>query len=160
MATIIIGSNSWVTIAESDIYLDEKKGADSWAALANSEKIKDLITAYRWINGLPNLSITLVTDKLKQAQIETKGLVKMHELLASANMAESMKLGFTPEEFTKLATQSQRIAIKLAEPFDVAFNKLMKGIGRGSIKLLDDLIPGFRSLETINEEYAKILGRN
>jgi len=98
-------------------------------------------------------------DALKQAQVETKGLVKMHELLSAANMAESMKLGFKPEEFTDLAQQAQRIAVKLNEPFDVAFTKLMKGIGRGSKKLLDDLIPGFRDLELINADYAKVLGK-
>lgn len=72
-ATIIVGTNSWVTIAESDSYLEEKWNADAWASLTDSQKTQLLITAYRWINADDNYEIAASStdDNVKYAQIET-----------------------------------------------------------------------------------------
>ena len=70
MATIVVNTNSWVTIAESETYLDEKLGADAWASLSDEEKTQSLISAFRWINRATNYSIGVVTDNLKYAQME------------------------------------------------------------------------------------------
>lgn len=70
MATITVGTNSWVTLDEANTYLDEKFGASAWASLTNNTKEQCLITAYRWINRLSNYSISSSTTKLKYAQIE------------------------------------------------------------------------------------------
>jgi hypothetical protein len=67
---LVVGTNSWVTVAEADAYLAEKFGADAWTSLANSIKEQCLITAYRWINSLSQYLISSVTDPLKYAQIE------------------------------------------------------------------------------------------
>jgi len=96
---------------------------------------------------------------LQEAQTETRGLVQMHKLLASANVAESLGFNIDPKQFAKLAKQANKIALKNNEEFDVSFNKLMKGIGRGSIKLLDDFIPGIKSIEQMTKETAFNLGK-
>lgn len=70
MATIVINTNSWVTIVEADTYLDEKVGASAWAALTDEQKSEYLITAFRWINRLPDYDFSVVTNNMKYAQIE------------------------------------------------------------------------------------------
>jgi hypothetical protein len=72
MATIVVGTNSWVTITEADDYLDGKLGADAWASLSNSLKTQCLITAYRWLFYHPDLNIpaSSTSETVKAAQIE------------------------------------------------------------------------------------------
>lgn len=72
-ASIIVGTNSWVTIAESDSYLEEKLDASAWASLTDLQKTQRLISAYRWINQQADISIAAssTADVVKYAQIET-----------------------------------------------------------------------------------------
>lgn len=70
MPTIIVTTNSWVTLIEADDYLDEKSSATAWASLGDDDKSRHLISAYRWINRIPDYDISVVTDNLKFAQIE------------------------------------------------------------------------------------------
>lgn len=69
---VIVGSNSWVTRAEADAYFEEKWNASAWAALSDLQKDQLIITAYRWINQQPNLSISAASTatKVKNAQYE------------------------------------------------------------------------------------------
>ena len=46
---ITVGTNSWITLADADIYFSSHIGSAPWDALSDSEKEKYLITAYRWI---------------------------------------------------------------------------------------------------------------
>ena len=70
MPAITINTNSWVTLIEANDYLDEKSGATAWASLSDDDKSRYLISAYRWINRMPDYEISVVTDNLKYAQIE------------------------------------------------------------------------------------------
>ena len=69
---IIVGTNSWCTIAFADTYFLEKWGASAWATLTNNEKTQLLIHAYRWINQQASLSIPASSTEeiVKQAQCE------------------------------------------------------------------------------------------
>lgn len=73
MAVVItVGSNSWITQAEADAYLEEKWGASAWAGLTATQKAQMIISAYRWINQQSNLSIPAasIAQVVKNAQIE------------------------------------------------------------------------------------------
>ena len=71
-ATVIVGTNSWVTITEADDYLEEKFGADAWAGLSNNLKAQCLITAFWWIYNYPffNIPKSSTDENVKNAQIE------------------------------------------------------------------------------------------
>ena len=65
-------AESWITTAEADAYFLYKWNASVlWNGLTSPEKEQLLVSAYRWINQLYTLSITSVTDKVKNAQCET-----------------------------------------------------------------------------------------
>lgn len=68
---LTIGVNSWVNVAQADDYFVYKYKADAWATLTNLIKEKLLISAYRWINSLYSLSISIATQKIEDAQCET-----------------------------------------------------------------------------------------
>ena len=69
---LVVGTNSWVTVAEADSYLADKFGASAWSGLANSIKEQSLITAFWWIYNNPNYNIakSSTAEKVKNAQIE------------------------------------------------------------------------------------------
>jgi len=72
MATVIVGTNSWVTIVEADLYLDAKYGAGAWASLSDVDKAALLISACRWIRNQSIFSIALSSTSqiVKDAQCE------------------------------------------------------------------------------------------
>lgn len=72
-AVIIVGTNSWCTIVESNAYLEEKWNANTWTTLTDAQKTQLLITAYRWVNGDDRFSIAVnsTNNNVKNAQIET-----------------------------------------------------------------------------------------
>ena len=71
MAVIIVGTNSWVTIAEADDYLENKIGASDWAGLTDANKTTYLISAFRYIRQKYNIPVASVLQVVKEAQIET-----------------------------------------------------------------------------------------
>ena len=46
---IVVGTNSWITLADADTYFSSHIGASPWDALSDNDKEKYLITAYRWV---------------------------------------------------------------------------------------------------------------
>jgi hypothetical protein len=68
---LVLNVNSWVTVSQANTYFADKWGASAWAILTNAQKEQLLISAYRWIKSLSALTISTVTDLLKQAQYET-----------------------------------------------------------------------------------------
>lgn len=70
---LVVGTNSWATVAEADTYFSEKYGASAWAGLANAEKESLLISAYRWIQqqAIFSISPSSTSAVVKQAQFET-----------------------------------------------------------------------------------------
>lgn len=69
---LVVGSNSWCSVAEADSYFDEKYGASAWASLSMDDKERLLISAYRWINQQSFFSISASSTSgiVKQAQYE------------------------------------------------------------------------------------------
>lgn len=48
-ATIIVGTNSWLTLTEAETYFESRAQSDSWNALSEGDKNIYLITAYNWL---------------------------------------------------------------------------------------------------------------
>jgi hypothetical protein len=69
---LIVGSNSWCTIAQADAYMDEIYDRSAWATLSNEQKSRLLISAFRWINQQTDFSIPATSSaaKVLQAQYE------------------------------------------------------------------------------------------
>lgn len=66
---LVVGTNSWVTIAEADSYIANKINSDSWTAI---DKAKYLISAFYAIYTSPDLNIPKdsTNEKVKIAQME------------------------------------------------------------------------------------------
>lgn len=67
--TLIIGVNTFVTLAEANDYLEGKLGANNWSTLTDTEKKQCLISAFRWLLRL-GVSASATTTNVKYAQIE------------------------------------------------------------------------------------------
>lgn len=69
---IIVGVNSWLTIAQADAYFEAKYGAAAWATLSLLVRTQLLITACRWLRQQASLSIALsdTSQVVKDAQCE------------------------------------------------------------------------------------------
>jgi len=70
---LIVGTNSWVTLAEANAYLATRYGASAWAALPNATKEALLITAYNLLRLQTGYSLPAASTSalLKSAQCET-----------------------------------------------------------------------------------------
>lgn len=77
---LLVGTNSWVTVAEADSYLEDMADVEDWFELSDDpvqrgEKSKAnlLVTAFRWLMyniNLINLTASLTDQNVKNAQIE------------------------------------------------------------------------------------------
>lgn len=69
---VIVGVNSWQTVAQADDYFAAKFGAAAWASLSLMQKTQLLISACRWITQQATLAvaITVTANIVKQAQCE------------------------------------------------------------------------------------------
>ena len=69
---VIVGVNSWTTVAQADDYFAAKFGAAAWAALSAMQKTQLLISACRWIMQQPSLAVAIAVtaEIVRQAQCE------------------------------------------------------------------------------------------
>ncbi len=74
---VVVGVNSWCTIAEADAYFEAKFGASAWSPLSVSQKTQLLITACRWIRQQSQFSVELssTAELVKHAQLEAAWFV-------------------------------------------------------------------------------------
>jgi len=71
--SITVGTNSWITLADAEIYFSTRIGVTEWDALATDEiKEKYLITAYNWIyyDSAFNVPATSTETAVKYGQCE------------------------------------------------------------------------------------------
>lgn len=60
---LVVGDNSWVTLAEAEVYFSERIGAGPWEALPDdATKEKYLISAFRWIYYDPAFTAPAAAD--------------------------------------------------------------------------------------------------
>lgn len=74
---LVVGQNSWETVAEADAYLADRLRTSDWDALSDSgtddvTKEKLLVSTFWWLMGHPQLSLsaTLTDANVKNAQSE------------------------------------------------------------------------------------------
>lgn len=72
MAAVVVGTNSWVTIADADAYLGAKYGADAWASFTETVKTSLLITAFNMLRRAHgyNIAASATAQAVKDAQCE------------------------------------------------------------------------------------------
>jgi len=84
---LVIGTDSWVTVAEADTYLENRIYASDWFTLDTSPaspgvvaKESLLITAYRWLLNHPELELEAdsTDSNVKNAQIEAAIYLQNH----------------------------------------------------------------------------------
>jgi uncharacterized HAD superfamily protein len=67
----LLGTNSWLTIAEADIYFSDIWDGSFWSSLLLSQKQRLLITACKWIlSSGYSISMSSTAQKVKDAQCE------------------------------------------------------------------------------------------
>lgn len=69
-ATISVGSNSWVTVAEAGTYFEARLNSTAWTGASATEKIQALIMAYRQLNAAEYSFPSVAVDAMKYAQFE------------------------------------------------------------------------------------------
>jgi hypothetical protein len=47
--SIVVGTDSWISLADADTFFNSHIGSSAWEALSDADKEKYLKTAYRWI---------------------------------------------------------------------------------------------------------------
>ena len=78
-ATIIVGTNSWVTEAEANTYLEARvKSGDYWTDGA-IDNIPALITAYKWLKAGKFTIPATITQPIKDAQCEMALFLLQHQ---------------------------------------------------------------------------------
>ncbi len=78
-ATIVVGTNSWLTEADANTYFEARiHGDDYWTNNA-SDNIPALITAYRWLNAGNYSFPTTATQGMKDAQCEMSFFLLQHQ---------------------------------------------------------------------------------
>ncbi len=83
---LVVGQNSWSTIAESDTYLEDRIGTSDWFLLEDTDdpgviaKSTLLTSAYHWLIAAPQVSLTadLTDANVKNAQIEAAIYLQEH----------------------------------------------------------------------------------
>lgn len=73
-----VGIDTWVTIVEADAYMLGKFDASAWTSLPNATKEQALITAFRWIRSVYDISASSTLQKIKDAQCECAWYVYSH----------------------------------------------------------------------------------
>ena len=76
--SLIVGTNSWSTIAEADAYLTDRINASAWFLLSDQDdpgelsKESLLVSSFYWLFGAPDLEISKSSSdsNVKNAQIE------------------------------------------------------------------------------------------
>ena len=112
---LIVGQNSWATIAEADTYLTYRINAEAWFELSASadpgvvSKTSFLVTAFYWLLNAPQLSLSanLTDDLLINAQIEAAFFLLEHGGELNARRATM----FTGVESFKLSKRSEKLNI-------------------------------------------------
>ena len=74
---IVVGTNSWITLAEANLYMDDRFNASVWDAANDSNKSKSIVTAFKWIYNSQkfNIPLTATAQIVKDAQIELSNYI-------------------------------------------------------------------------------------
>lgn len=68
--SLVVGTNSWVTLVEANAYMNDKWDASDWSGLTDLQKESLLISAYRRIRSVFSIAASNTDENVKYAQIE------------------------------------------------------------------------------------------
>ena len=104
-------------------------------------------------------SVELFEDKVRAA---TLGTVDDYNILTNANRALALigkeTFGDFTEDFAKMADYSRRAAMANGESVEFMFDSLVRGVGRASPLILDNLGIQIKA-EEVNSKYAESIGK-
>lgn len=78
-ATIVVGTNSWVTEAAANTYFEARIHGDDYWTDGASDNIPALITAYRWLNAGAFSFPATATQPMMDAQCEMAFFLLQHQ---------------------------------------------------------------------------------
>jgi len=78
MATITVGTNSWVTEAEANTYFASRVKADDYWTDGGDDSIASIVTAYNWLSAKYTLPV-VGTTAIKNAQCEMALFLLQHQ---------------------------------------------------------------------------------
>lgn len=112
---LVIGVNSFITVADADLYFGDNLQNDSWAALSVGKKSQALITAAGQINFLlaPGCQFIIAEDDI-------------NDDLANANAEYALQLVLNPALLTASNTNNNTKRVK-AGSVEVEFFKFTRG---------------------------------
>lgn len=107
--SLVVGTNSWASLTEANIFLSDWYGASAWASLTNTNKESLLITAFWRIykNGKYSIAKSETNEDVKNAQILTAFYIyenndEVKQRLASqAQGVENFSISSFSEKYSK-----------------------------------------------------------
>ena len=119
---ITIGTNSWVTEAETDAYLSTRFGADTYW-VSGVDKEAAIITAYRWLIGSKDFSLssTETAQKVKDAQCEMALFLVQHQ------PDIDIRLGLQAQGVIEAGIVKEKYSGKARLPIPIAVTSLLDG---------------------------------
>lgn len=117
---VVVGTNSWVTIAEADDYLTDRIDAADWFLLGDTDnpgivsKTSLLVSAFHWLNTSATISSSSTDDSVKNAQIEAALFLQKHYTELDERRAAA-SMGVKTFRFSKRSEDLDLNRIKLPE---------------------------------------------
>jgi hypothetical protein len=108
--SIVVGTNSWITLADADTYFTTHIGSDPWDALSDANKEYYLVTAYNWIYYDSAFSVPAASTEtaVKYGQCEAALYLisyytdmKKHEAMIASGIT-SFEYGKRQEDLTQI----------------------------------------------------------
>lgn len=137
--SLVVGQNSWVTIAEADTYLTDRMGAGDWFSLSGvgspgiTSKSTLLSTAYFWLLNNPKLELSgsLTDSNVKNGQIESALFLLEHYAALNERRAA---IGTGVKSF-KLMSRREVLVQDLVLPAHIAGFFSQYGISNAVVEL-------------------------
>ena len=111
--SLVAGTNSWATVAEADTYLTDRMDAEGWFDIPETDepgvrsKETLLISAFHWLMSALDLSASLTSDDVKNAQIEAAWWLNNHY----SALDERRAAIFTGVEDFEMSRRSEKLNI-------------------------------------------------
>jgi len=151
----IVSAAGPLGLAVAGLTVGVKALKEAWDLAAGAARFEDVQQSYYKING----GIEEATASLEAMRQASLGTVNDLKLMQGMNLAKMMGVSATGEETARLMALAVDRAKGLGITTEYAFDSLMRGLGRMQPLLLDNLAINVK-INTVNEEYARTLGKS
>lgn len=101
----------------------------------------------------------LVKDDINNVEQATGGLVRKMDILTETSMALNSGMIQSTGELTEIIKIAQIKAAQMGLTFQDAFRRIVQGISKKEVELLDELALGMKGITEATEYYAKSIGK-